>query len=202
MGIGDSPVVARMKKLFILFLLLLTPVLVFVFLKWFGENRYDIPIFHEYGMGESIECADLIPADPGGLAGYPGKIVVFGFLTGAHSDVKVNHLSRIVNYFNSDEIVVLSVSTGKDSAGSPPILTDARLDNWKYINPEDKLGYILECGLGLPNEEASMDKFVLVDKERRIRGYYEALDREEVDRLMVEIRILLDNYAKDGKNSR
>ena len=35
------------------------------------------------------------------------------------------------------------------------------------------------------------DKFVLVDKEGRIRGYYNGTNRKDVDRLMVEIKILL-----------
>jgi len=33
--------------------------------------------------------------------------------------------------------------------------------------------------------------FILVDPEKRIRGYYQTLDREEIDRLILETKILL-----------
>jgi protein SCO1/2 len=38
------------------------------------------------------------------------------------------------------------------------------------------------------------DKLVLVDKERRIRGFYSGTQREEVDRLITEIQVLLSEY--------
>jgi len=34
----------------------------------------------------------------------------------------------------------------------------------------------------------------LLDDQRRIRGYYDPQSREEVDRLIVELKILLKKY--------
>jgi hypothetical protein len=34
----------------------------------------------------------------------------------------------------------------------------------------------------------------IVDNQNRIRGYYDATDRDEVDRLIVEIKIILKQY--------
>lgn len=188
----------------LLFSVLVVPALVFVFLKQFGENQYDIPVFHRYGMNDSGKCDRLDLHGSEAFAVGLGNIVVFSFLTNEpteNSDVKLNNLSRIVNYFNSQEIVVLSVSSGEDSVLSPTLLTGSRSGNWKYVKAVSGLDYILECGLALPNDDASLDKFVLMDKENRIRGYYDAYDTEDVDRLMVELRILLDNYRKDGENN-
>jgi len=39
------------------------------------------------------------------------------------------------------------------------------------------------------------DKFILIDDEGRIRGYYSGTTREGVDLLMLETKILL--YGKD-----
>ncbi len=36
-------------------------------------------------------------------------------------------------------------------------------------------------------------RFVLVDKEKRIRGYYDGTDKKDVDRLITEIGVLLIN---------
>jgi protein SCO1 len=39
--------------------------------------------------------------------------------------------------------------------------------------------------------------FVLVDKEGRIRGYYDGTDKKEVDRLILEIGVLLHEYGDE-----
>jgi protein SCO1/2 len=43
---------------------------------------------------------------------------------------------------------------------------------------------------------------VLIDKEMRIRGYYDGTDYQEVNRLMDEIKVLKWEYAKaNGRKS-
>ena len=39
------------------------------------------------------------------------------------------------------------------------------------------------------------DKFVLVDKQGRIRGYYNGTDKKDVDRLITEIKVLQKIYG-------
>jgi protein SCO1 len=58
---------------------------------------------------------------------------------------------------------------------------------------------VMDSGVsnGDPNETFShSEKVVLVDKEGIIRGYYDGTDKEEVDRLVLEMRVLLDTYKK------
>lgn len=52
------------------------------------------------------------------------------------------------------------------------------------------LGILQECIL-LMKEGTSV---ALVDHKSRIRGYYDGKDRDEVDRLIVEIEIILKQY--------
>ncbi|GAB3897962.1 SCO family protein [Spirosoma agri] len=40
-------------------------------------------------------------------------------------------------------------------------------------------------------------KLVLVDKQGIVRGFYDGTDKEDVDRLVLEIRVLLDIYGKE-----
>ena len=40
------------------------------------------------------------------------------------------------------------------------------------------------------------ENFVLVDRDKRIRGYYDGTNIEEMDRLLDDIKILLDSYEK------
>ena len=50
---------------------------------------------------------------------------------------------------------------------------------------------------GKPDETfIHSQKLVLVDKEGIARGFYDGTDKEDVDRLVLEIRVLLDIYSK------
>ena len=40
------------------------------------------------------------------------------------------------------------------------------------------------------------ENFVLVDKEKRIRGYYDGTNIEEMDKLLIDIGILIKSYEK------
>jgi protein SCO1/2 len=44
------------------------------------------------------------------------------------------------------------------------------------------------------------ERLVLVDKEGIIRGFYDGTDKKEVDRLLVEIKVLKNIYSTDGSN--
>ena len=40
------------------------------------------------------------------------------------------------------------------------------------------------------------ENFVLIDKERRIRGFYDGTNIEEIDKLLDDIKILQNSYKK------
>lgn len=51
---------------------------------------------------------------------------------------------------------------------------------------------------GKPDETfIHSQKLVLVDKQGIVRGFYDGTDKEDVDRLVLEIRVLLDIYRKE-----
>jgi len=49
-------------------------------------------------------------------------------------------------------------------------------------------------GDGGPNDFIHSEKLILIDKEGRIRGYYDGTSEKEVDRLIADIKILLVSY--------
>lgn len=49
---------------------------------------------------------------------------------------------------------------------------------------------------GGPKDFIDSNNFMLVDKEQRVRGIYKGADVAEVDRLILEINVLLDEYNK------
>ncbi|MDV7137413.1 SCO family protein [Maribacter sp. TH_r10] len=51
-------------------------------------------------------------------------------------------------------------------------------------------------GDGGPFDMIHTENFILVDKERRIRGFYDGTKTEDIDRLMDDLRLLKASYSK------
>jgi protein SCO1 len=58
--------------------------------------------------------------------------------------------------------------------------------------------YFVSATTGTGGEEDFLhsEKFVLVDKDKHIRGYYDGTNQEDVDRLILEIKVLLSTEKK------
>lgn len=78
-------------------------------------------------------------------------------------------------------------------------------NKWTLLTGEQADIYeMARCGFFIvakPSEEREndfihSDKLVLVDKDKRIRGYYSGTDREDVDRLITELQVLLKEYEQ------
>ena len=49
-------------------------------------------------------------------------------------------------------------------------------------------------GDGGPYDMIHTENFILVDKERRIRGFYDGTDSEEIEKLLSDLEILKSSY--------
>jgi protein SCO1/2 len=56
---------------------------------------------------------------------------------------------------------------------------------------------VLDQGSGDENDFIHTENFVLIDKERRIRGSYDGTDKKEMERLKKDIALLKEEYARD-----
>jgi protein SCO1/2 len=54
---------------------------------------------------------------------------------------------------------------------------------------------VLDEGNGDENDFIHTEQFVLVDKEKRIRGYYDGTEKEEMEKLKKDILLLKEEYA-------
>jgi len=158
------------KKNLFLTLALVTPVLIFIFLKFFGKNKFEIPIFHQKKI-EVVSGCDLpymlpylAPDSALNSLGWDGRRAVL-FLFNEMS--KENNL-RVQEEVEQNKLQLVFIS---DS------LRDDAVQR-------------LSCLFLLP------DKFnsVLVDGQKQIRGYYQLNSREEADRLIVELKILFNEF--------
>lgn len=157
------------KKLIIgiLFVILLAPGLVFVFLRVFGKNEFDIPVYHTEGVSMwPSPCTPPVVARPYRLAAS-----------------WVDRKSPTLYLTNTQPALVANVERVTGQVGDqihPVYVTD--FDSARQHD--------VRCQLVLEKPWNT----VLVDTEGQIRGYYELSTREETDRLIMELKILLKHY--------
>ncbi|MGK7397825.1 MAG: hypothetical protein ACNS62_24850 [Candidatus Cyclobacteriaceae bacterium M3_2C_046] len=200
----------------LLIMLLAVPVFLYIFLQLYGSNNYEIPVYYSSGISDSlVNCPDdsgqhrIASLNFIATSGQElntknllsNRITVFSFLPGdcgQPCQVKFNQLSRVLSAFDQpDPVQVVSfVPHDIDSTAFDQLQALYDPGDWYFgqANLTD-LQQFAYCDLVLPLDKITevyfMDTFVLVDQQHRIRGYYEGTNREDIDRLILEIRILL-----------
>lgn len=191
------------KKTVFLFLTIGLPVLIFLFLKSFGSNQYDIPVLYEKGLGDSLAtpCLDRSAeqyviqnelVEAGEI-----KVIHFERMDGPVLKTRLEELERVQDvFYDFPEVKLRTFLNGASIKAQDIQDYDRRiqfLDQFWKRNELDSTTWaeLKYCGTAMSNLD---NRVVLVDKENRIRGYYNILEREETDRLILELRILRQNY--------
>jgi len=221
----------RILKIMVLICILLIPVLIILFLRGFGQNKYDIPVFFEQGVEDPFGTCDYpeaqqhyIPdftfvaqdSSERGRKEMEGKITIVDFMfTSCPSicPIMSNEMERVQDAFRSQEAVQIysiSIDPGYDT---PSVLAEyaekhgASPNKWFFLNGSKEVTYdLVRCGFALPivdgqgrpDDFVHSDKFILVDGKGRIRGYYSGTEREGVDKLILETKILLYGMEEDN----
>jgi len=85
---------------------------------------------------------------------------------------------------------------------------DADSKQWLFVTGDKKqlydiarTGYFLDAqqGDGGPDDFIHTQNFALVDKDKRIRGYYNGIDSADVDQLIKDIDLLLKEYHYNSR---
>lgn len=205
----------------ILLSILILPVLVFLFLKLFAKNHYDIPTYFAtdsiFVDGRyKITAAHKIPTftfvDQKGKTFrtdvLTDKIVVAGLLLDGQNSVRskiTSELRRIQEAFSDFpevKIVAIGIATADhtiyDTLNQYAEIFRIDTTRWTLLaGSQDSVYAFAEKGLllsGTTTEQVG-NTLVLIDKAGHIRGYYTGVDRAEIDRLIREIQVLLYNYG-------
>jgi hypothetical protein len=162
------------KKITYLFLALLVPGLVFVFLKFAGSNRFDIPVYPQEGLPLKSACGEVKgPYQVPDSAWQALTVAAVTKATVAQFPAEGLNAAAVANAVKEE--------IGNDVTFIPMadmISDSASLARWK------------SCVFLLEGPRQA----VLIDSQRRIRGFYDLRNRDEVDRLRVELKILLEKY--------
>ena len=185
--------------------MLAIPVSIFLFLKFFGNNEFEVPVLYENGIPgcEQGQKPHQVPSvqltgpdnsiiETGKLDGY----LVYGFLANQDS---LNLRQRIIQ--------LVRIQDAFYEIGSPTfVLLTNRQEYFENIQSESMdlgllsqgyhLGVVenqnlqnfLKCGIGL--DESASKKLVLVDTDKIIRGIYDGSEMEQTEQLILELKIL------------
>ncbi|MBC7387659.1 MAG: SCO family protein [Opitutaceae bacterium] len=220
------------KRIGLLLLLLVFPVLVYLFLKFFGQNRYTLPKYFPQDVVENTLNGKTVSDT------IFHKIPDFSFLSNS-GDTVTQEISRdkiyVADFFfttcpgicpqmssqlkrvqeafiDNPDILILSHTV--DPETDTKEVLDAYAKKYKAIpgkwffmtGEKNKIYDLAQKGYFISALEDSnysdadrfihSDKLILVDKDKQIRGYYNGTDEKDVDRLILEISVLLDGYAK------
>jgi protein SCO1/2 len=152
-----------------------------------------------------------------------GKIYVASFFftrCGTICPKITGQLSRVQDTFNKDpdlKLISISVDPAFDHPEKLQAYAkrfDANEGQWTFLTGEKKVIYpLILTGFHVPLADASeydaaiknpdetfihSERLVLVDKEGVIRGFYVGTDKKEVDRLLVEIKVLKTIYSSEN----
>ena len=175
------------KKILYLFLALALPGLIFVFLKFFGKNEFEVQTYYQHGLPPDSICnmkstlpysvPDSVLQKIGAQIRKTERIVaVYPFIL---DDLR--ELNRIATKYKADSVETIIVS------GMPNLpKSELPVIHLNY----DSFGWIVTCAFRV-SEPWSV---VLLDDENRIRGYYDGSRRDEMDRLDLELSIILKKY--------
>lgn len=218
----------RLLQGMVLVCILLIPLLIFLFLRGFGKNEYDLPIYFQNGVDNPFqECPStdsgqhFIPefsflnqnGESLGRAEMEGKITIVDFFFTSCPSIcplMSKEMERVNDMFRDEpKVQIMSISIDPEY-DTPEILKEyaerhnAIPGKWNFLSgPKVETYQLAKCGFvlptldgnGVPDDFVHSDKFVLIDEMGRIRGYYSGTDREAVDLLMLETKVLLH-----GKN--
>ncbi|MDB4655592.1 SCO family protein [Flavobacteriales bacterium] len=122
------------------------------------------------------------------------------------------NLQDLAKYYEADDDIMFlshSVTPEKDSV---PVLAayaekySANSERWKLVTGPKKHIYELARrsyfavtteGDGGENDFIHTENFILVDKERKIRGFYDGTSKDDMEKLKADIVILKYEYEED-----
>ena len=210
----------RPKAVLFLGLLLLVPVLAFLFLKGFGTNHYALPTFLPERIDSTqvggkwqrdtvyhqLQSFGLVaqtghPLPPRALAGglYVASFLCAG-CPGA-APVPTAELMRVQEAYRRDPRVKL-VTFLTSAAPTPEKAAEqygAIAGKWWFLAgaPPALRQVAADYRLAPAGSTIQTPTLFLVDRDRRVRGTYDGTKPKEIDRLLTEISVLLYIYEHD-----
>jgi|SRR5690554_576852 protein SCO1/2 len=208
-------------KAITLVLILLIPGLLHLYLRQTGENIYkSLPYLGNEAVGsiKQVQSFELLNQD-NEIINFPERpsITVVNFM---HTDCEVFGgmmelaMDKVAKKFGKHQMVNL-YSISLDSNDTPAVLKTlsnkyhAKETNWQFLTGSEsetsriaKQEFMLDGFRDTLNSDRIIHSpfLVLLDSKQQIRGYYEFYTKDEVDRLVGEMILLITEDSKEKRN--
>lgn len=203
----------REIKILVLTILLLIPAAIYIFLQVFGHNEFDLPFYTKAGKLERYSSLFISGLNPKTLNfeklldsngnnvkqdSFAGDIIVLEFVSTRSDHKKRDYQIKRISSIFRDEGSVRIVRVFIDS-NRPGIEQQSTAGNQEpnvsiLYTDLSEMNKMIQSGM-FSNESTEKgqgyEKMLLLDKQHRIRGDYSVDDFEEVDRLILEVKVLL-----------
>ena len=125
--------------------------------------------------------------------------------------IMTNNMAKVQQEFMNDSIIMLLSHSVTPVMDSVPVLREYAdnknvIDNkWNVTTGNKKHIYelarksyfaVVDEGDGGDQDFIHTENFVLVDKKRQIRGYYDGTNNDEIQQLILDIKTLQEEYQK------
>ncbi len=185
----------------LIFVVLLSPIGFMEWQKQVAENNKPLPVFREI-PSFTLEDGNKQPI---GLDDLKGKIWVAQFFFSrcvGVCPVTTAHLAQIHRaYVLEKDIQLVSITVDPDNDQGETLLEygkkfQANPDKWYFLSGDiSDIQKLSEKGFGLAASQDNMlnhsNRFVLVDADATIRGYYDGMEQKSTDQLFRDIAKLM-----------
>lgn len=162
------------RKIFYLVAALALPIAIFLFLKFFGKNEFSVePLYQEYipstGCRYAYDLPYVVPDSVRAMMPAGAAVAVVTFPGKEKTDEAEKLIKRLKSLFPEDPVSFHKM--------------DETISG-------DGYDVLRECVFFL-SEDTSV---ALIDSDGRIRGQYASTSMEDVDRMIVELKIILRKF--------
>lgn len=192
------------KKALIIGLIIAFPIGLIFFFQFFSEGRYDIPLFYKTGVRPDTlvdqtcieRSAEQYYVSNSLLPSNKHRIVHFERFDGPVLKTRLEELERVQDAHSmEDKVQLLSFVNAKTMTAKEVTDYGKRVvfleSFWSIAELDSAVwGELKFCDLIMDKLD---NRVVLIDSKDRIRGYYNIMEREETDRLISELGVLLTN---------
>lgn len=213
----------KFGKTGILLVTLAIPVFIWLFLKFFGSNSFELPIYYTQGIDSLSDCRSTsqphqisdfkltqVNGDSLRLSDLKDHILLSYFLPntcGADCEFVLEQLANVNTVLRNEENFQILVFANEKYSDEQLGSLQQRYDiasGQLYFLQSNTPAYndLKKCGFVLSAEQENT--LVLTDADQRIRGYYDGTDASEIDRLKGEVKILeyMQEISYHDKNSQ
>lgn len=189
--------------LFVL-LVFVVPFTIFALVNWYGREHRKLPVLGSVtDFSLPNQDSEIVS-----LSNWEGKIVVADFFFTNCGTIcpkmTVNMKKAAKEFINDDEVRFSSFTVDPERDSAAALKDFAKrvglpLKNWDLVTgskPEiyklarNGFKIVATDGDGGPEDFIHSSRFVLIDKQKRIRGYYDGVDENEVEQLMRDVVLL------------